>query len=206
MDVRHFFDSGFNILLVSYRGFGSSQGRPSERGMRKDAIAAVEYCMDRGDVLDTQQIFLFGRSIGGAVAIATATTLARDNSTQPLAGVVVENTFTSMGDMIDVVLPPLRFVKFLNRNPWGSVSTIGNLELPMLFISGLCDELVPPHHVKTLYDSAQKSRIRRLHTVPDGTHNDTYVTSLYSLVFSQSLVVFPIALHSSRFSSAALTH
>lgn len=76
--------------------------------------------------------------------------------------------------MIDVILPPLRFVKVLNRNPWNTRAIIADLETPMLFISGLRDELVPPPHVKRLYDDAVKCRIKHFYVVENGTHNDTW--------------------------------
>lgn len=77
--------------------------------------------------------------------------------------------------MIDVVLPPLRFVKSLNRSPWDSLSIIGRIETPILFISGLRDELVPPPQVKRLHDAAVRCRIRHFHAVENGTHNDTFL-------------------------------
>lgn len=76
--------------------------------------------------------------------------------------------------VIDVVIPPLRFAKAFNRNPWDSLSIMGEIETPILFISGLRDELVPPHHVKLLHDSAIMCRIRHFFVVENGTHNDTW--------------------------------
>jgi hypothetical protein len=76
--------------------------------------------------------------------------------------------------VIDVVLPPLRFVKALNRNPWDTRTIIGSLETPILFISGLRDELVPPPHVKRLHDEAVRCRIKHFYVVENGTHNDTW--------------------------------
>lgn len=94
MDLRQFHRAGFNVLVVSYRGYGKSEGSPGENGFKKDAGAAIAYARDRGDVIDTNQIFLFGRSIGGAVALAAAA----EAETGAIAGVVVENTFSSIGD------------------------------------------------------------------------------------------------------------
>lgn len=189
MDLRGFYGSGFNILAVSYRGFGASEGSPSERGFRRDARAAVEYCLDRTDVLAQDKIFIFGRSIGGAVAIAAAGEAGRGR----VAGLVLENTFESMGGMIDVVLPPLRFVKAMNRNPWDSLSAIRVLKTPLLFISGLRDELVPPQHVKSLYDAAVNSDLRRFFTVDNGTHNDTWCVFYRVLPLCAFLSVFIVA-------------
>jgi abhydrolase domain-containing protein 13 len=95
MDVRQFYMSGFNLLIVSYRGYGQSEGKPSEKGFKLDAAAAIDYVADRSDVLDTKQLFLFGRSIGGAVALAAAAAEAKDRNR--IRGVIVENTFTSIG-------------------------------------------------------------------------------------------------------------
>lgn len=171
-DVRQFYLSGFNVLVVSYRGYGASEGAPSERGFKLDAAAAIDYAADRGDVLDVGKLFLFGRSIGGAVTLAAAAVEAA--AADRVKGVIVENTFTSINDMIDEVLPPLRFFKALNRNKWDTRSLIAGLETPILFLSGLRDELVPPPHMKQLHDDAVKCRIKHFYVVEDGMHNDTW--------------------------------
>lgn len=117
--------------MVSYRGYGSSEGSPSENGLKMDAKAALAYARDRTDVLDVSRLYLFGRSIGGACALAVAET---PDAQRMLRGVVVENTFTSIDDMIDHIMPALRFVKPLNRNKWNSLDGIRKVTLPILFI------------------------------------------------------------------------
>lgn len=57
-----------NVLIVSYRGYGKSEGAPTEDGIKKDAVAALRYLERRHDI-NTSNIFLFGRSLGGAVAL-----------------------------------------------------------------------------------------------------------------------------------------
>lgn len=166
-DARQFVADGFNVLMVSYRGYGRSEGSPSEKGLILDAAAALAYARDRSDVLDPERVFLFGRSIGAAVAIATAAS-ATDAG---VAGLVVENTFTSVDDMIDCVLPALCFAKPLNRNKWRSLARIPAVQVPILFISGLRDELCPPAHMRTLRDAATNTPFTRMHLVPNGTHN-----------------------------------
>lgn len=84
-----------NILLVEYRGYGLSTGIPSERGFCADARSAIEYLHTRHD-LDLNQIVLFGRSLGGAVAID----LAVDSEySQKIMCLIVENTFTGIPEM-----------------------------------------------------------------------------------------------------------
>lgn len=117
--------------MVSYRGYGASEGFPSEEGIKRDAAAALAYTRDRNDVLDISRLYLFGRSIGGACAIATA---AKSEAYSALRGIVVENTFTSINDMIDEIMPALRFAKPLNRNKWDSLTRIRSIRLPILLI------------------------------------------------------------------------
>ncbi|KAJ8322008.1 hypothetical protein KUTeg_000479, partial [Tegillarca granosa] len=82
---------GLNILLVEYRGYGKSEGSPYESGLYLDAETALDFILRRNDV-DQRNIFIFGRSLGGAVAIHLA---SQSYYAKFIAGVIVENTFTS---------------------------------------------------------------------------------------------------------------
>lgn len=96
-----------NILMVEYRGYGLSSGIPAERGIFADARAAIDYLFTRHD-LDLNQIVLFGRSLGGAVAIDLA---ANTEYSQRIMCVILENTFTSIPDMAVELIH--RYVKYL---------------------------------------------------------------------------------------------
>eukprot|EP00920_Eleutheroschizon_duboscqi_P001935 GHVT01005021.1.p1 GENE.GHVT01005021.1~~GHVT01005021.1.p1 ORF type:complete len:374 (-),score=30.04 GHVT01005021.1:1394-2515(-) len=123
-----------NIFAVSYRGFGHSHGVPSEEGVYKDASAAVDYLLSRADV-NPKKLFVFGRSIGGAVAIE----LARRRPEQ-LRGVIVENTFTNLMDMVRVVFPLLRpllpLIAQVQRLYMDNLTKVKMIKTPILFISG----------------------------------------------------------------------
>lgn len=80
---------------MAYRGYGDSEGTPSEDGLKLDADATLEYAQNHKDI-DNDRIFVFGRSLGGAVAIQLA--MVQSNA---IKGLIVENTFTSIGDMVD---------------------------------------------------------------------------------------------------------
>jgi len=157
-----------NVMIVDYRGYGDSTGVPSENGLKKDAEACLDALRTQRRV-DPLKIGVFGRSLGGAVALHLAH--ARPNHVRL---VVVENTFTSISEMVDVVMPFLASLKpFVLRIGWDSLKFIAELQMPILFISGLMDELVPPAQVQKLHDKATSSVLRRLLQIPEGMHNDT---------------------------------
>eukprot|EP01047_Picozoa_sp_COSAG01_P063891 COSAG01_NODE_8360_length_2817_cov_3.679176_1_plen_300_part_00 len=115
---------GCNVLMVEYRGYGTSEGTPSEPGLVADAQGALDALRERSDV-DTGKIYVFGRSLGGAVAIK----LAHDNP-GVLRGVIVENTFTSINSMAMALFPFLQIIpadlcERLLENHWHSDLLIG---------------------------------------------------------------------------------
>jgi len=169
---------GCNVFYAAYRGYGKSEGIPTEAGLKKDAQAALEYLLARPDV-DSNKIFVYGDSLGGAVSIY----LGASNQDK-LKAIIVENTFTSILDMIDVVFPVLNYVKFLSSNRWESIELVKNITIPILFISGLRDELVPPSQMQRLYDTAASPR-KKLLTFPKGQHMDTWLQPGYHFQFKE---------------------
>jgi fermentation-respiration switch protein FrsA (DUF1100 family) len=85
-----------NVLMLQYRGYGLSSGSPNEKGLMIDAQTGLDYIRERHELRGTR-IVLYGQSLGGAVAIALA---ARNQKQGDIAGIVLENTFTSMRKMI----------------------------------------------------------------------------------------------------------
>jgi len=172
-------ETGCNVLLVDYRGYGNSDGEPSERGLNLDAQACLDYLRSRADI-DSKKIFVYGSSLGGAVSV----TLALHNQDK-ICGVILENTFTSIDDMCLVFAEKMQlrrglvlirwFLWFYLTSHWPNADLIRKLRVPVLFMSGLQDELIPPEHMKRLHDLATVSSYRQLHTVANGTHNDTFV-------------------------------
>jgi len=163
-----------NILLVDYRGYGLSEGNPSQTGLLFDAQAAMDYALHRKDVVDPNKIVLFGRSLGGAVAIA----LAAKNESK-LAGIIVENTFTSMEDLVSHLSPILSRFRRLMKNKWRSEELIAKLRLPILFLSGRADEIVPAHMMTQLHAAAVKSVAKEMVSFPKGKHNSTCLSRGY---------------------------
>ncbi|KAK6120382.1 hypothetical protein DH2020_045862 [Rehmannia glutinosa] len=171
-----------NIFMLSYRGYGASDGFPSQQGITRDAQAALDHLVQRKDI-DTTRIVVFGRSLGGAVgAVLTK------NNPDKVAALMLENTFTSILDMAGVLLPFLkwfigksssngpRILNFLVRSPWNTIDIISEIKQPILFLSGLQDEMVPPSHMEMLYTKAAAHNRQCLFVeFPTGMHMDTWL-------------------------------
>lgn len=166
-----------NILMVEYRGYGKSEGNISESGLYQDAEAAMDFLLKRPDI-DPTQIVVFGRSLGGSVAIYLA---ASQFYGPKIAAVVLENTFTSIYDMSLKILR-LACIKYIPRwcykNKFPSIERIEMISTPILFLSGTMDELVPAKMMKELYNRS-KSNLKRLECFANGTHNDTWMCPGY---------------------------
>ena len=165
-----------NILMVEYRGYGNSDSvTPNEHGLRLDAQAAYHYCLQH-DKIDSTLLYAFGRSLGGAVAISLADYAQRHSQHDPpLAGVMVENTFTSVSAMVDKLMPFLTPIKpIVLRIGWDSTKLVPALTLPILFLAGDSDELVPHQHMKDLLALSTASVLVQMHIIKGGTHNESW--------------------------------
>jgi len=162
-----------NVFVLSYRGYGESQGAPSEEGLVSDAETAMEYLLSSPRV-HPQKIIVFGRSLGGAVALSLAARYQKH-----IAGFILENTFTNIGDMVDSVFPFLRpFKRCMLRIDWPNLKRIAAVSRPILFIAGQLDEIVPVTHMDRLYHAAVRSQ-RTFARFPSGSHNDTFMKRGY---------------------------
>lgn len=165
-----------NVFLVEYRGYGdSSPGvKPSEAGIKSDCEAALRFISSHPQV-NPSRLYIFGRSLGGAVGFHVAQYAQRNNI--PLAGLIIENTFVSIDRMVDVLLPFLYPLKgLLLRNHYDSSKIVSELKLPILFLAGDNDEIVPHSQMLELYKaSRQSSSSASLHVVKGGMHNDTWL-------------------------------
>ncbi|KAI5857615.1 Alpha/Beta hydrolase protein [Tricharina praecox] len=166
--ARVFSDNmGANVFMLSYRGYGLSTGRPSEKGLLIDAQTALDYLIDRPEAAQTK-IFVYGQSLGGALAIQVAV-----KNQGKVSGLILENTFRSMRTLIPSAFPPAKYLARLCHQIWPSETTIPLIEnTPTLFLSGLKDELVPPDHMVTLFNSCVSPKVWE--TFPNGSHNDTF--------------------------------
>ncbi|XP_074656581.1 protein ABHD13-like [Tubulanus polymorphus] len=176
---------GFNILLVEYRGYGKSSGSPSEQGIYLDAQAALEYLMQRTDI-NTKRIVVFGRSLGGAVAINLASNGAM---CQNIWAVIIENTFTSLPEIGRNIFN-FKVLNFLPdwcfKNQFPSKCCIRQCNVPTLFLSGLSDTLIPPSMMAQLYEACGSAH-KRIARFESGTHNETWQVQGYFEAISKFL-------------------
>ncbi len=164
--IRIFHGLGLNVLIVDYRGYGLSGGRPGHSGLMRDAQAAWDYLtQERG--ISPAQIVLFGRSLGAAVAAE----LAANTPAKP-AAVILESAFTSAADLGSEIYPWLP-VRALLRHPHETARHLGAINEPLLLIHSREDEIIPfSHHerLRTIRPDAATLELK-------GGHNDGFLVS-----------------------------
>lgn len=162
-------DMGHSTFMYDYSGYGQSQGEPSEQGMYADARAAWDWLVEERHI-PSQQIILFGRSLGGAVTARLANELKQEG-VRP-AGIVLESTFSSVPDMGAYMYPWLP-VRQLASYSFNSVEAMSEIDLPALFAHSEEDEVVPYAIGRRLYESysGSKSFMPLI-----GDHNTGYLT------------------------------
>jgi fermentation-respiration switch protein FrsA (DUF1100 family) len=156
-----FAQHGFSTLLVDYRGYGGNPGLPSERGLERDARAALRYAASRPDV-DLSRVVYYGESLGAAVAIGLAVDY-------PPAALVLRSPFSSMADIGQHHYPFLP-VRWLLRDRYPSIDRIDRLQSPVLVIAGNADRIVPLDDTLALFDTAREPK--RLVVIEGADHND----------------------------------
>ncbi len=162
-----------NLIIFGYRGYGKSEGTPSEKGLILDGSAISHFVFEDEEVgkyVDRDQVFLFGRSLGGAVAACVALDMSL-----PFKGVIIENTFTSLGDLVDIMFPPLKYIKdFMLKTKFETAKIIGKIKRPILFCRSENDELIPKSQMDTLYNLAKGALFKKYYLIKNGTHNDGF--------------------------------
>ncbi|CAG8822550.1 18945_t:CDS:2, partial [Gigaspora margarita] len=162
LPIAQIFYSQFkcNVCLISYRGYGLSEGRPSEKGIRIDAQTFLDYILQDDDLKNTKLI-TYGQSLGGAISID----LVSRNEDKP--------------KVIPYIMPQLKYLSFLCHQVWPSETSIQQIvHTPILFLSGARDEIVPPSHMVDLFELSQ-SRNKDFKLFDNGLHNDTTLQDGY---------------------------
>ena len=164
--IKIFNSLGLNVLIFDYRGYGKSKGAPSERGTYLDAEAAWDYLKDNLKT-PSDKIIIFGRSLGGAVAVELA--LRRPSS----RALIIESSFTSTTDMGKKMFPYLP-IGIIARYRYSTLDKIDKIKMPKLVIHSPDDEIIPYSYGEEIFKKASEPkgflRIR-------GGHNDGFWVS-----------------------------
>lgn len=165
---------GADVLIIDYRGYGESQGRPDEAGTYRDAEAAYRHLVSRG--IDARTIVLLGESLGSAVASFLA-------AEHEVGGLVLEEAFTSVPDVAQEMFPFLP-VRGLVRNRYDTLGRIDRVAAPVLILHSRGDEFFPFQHGERIAAAARDAVIVEL----QGSHVDAFIES--SLVYREALGAF----------------
>jgi fermentation-respiration switch protein FrsA (DUF1100 family) len=181
--LRNLFRNGYSVFIYDYRGYGRSEGSPTEQGLYKDSQAAYRFALTLPGV-DTSKIILWGTSIGGVFAVEAA--LHR----QP-AILVLESTFSSGRDVAASLWPYLP-IRFFVGERYNSASRIKGIHAPLLFIHGSNDDIIPISLGRKLFDLANDPK--EFYEIRGAGHNDTFMvgkTEYFEILRSHSLRFLP---------------
>ncbi|MBU2536313.1 MAG: alpha/beta hydrolase [Chloroflexi bacterium] len=163
--IQIFHQLGLDVFIFDYRGYGQSEGKPTEQGTYKDAEAAWRYLIEERQV-KPNEVIIFGRSLGGAVA----SWLAQSHTPGAL---ILESTFTSLPDIAAGLYPYLP-VRLLLRFEYNTAEYLGRVDCPVLIVHSRDDEIMPFDNGQKLFESAKEPK-KFLETT--GTHNNGFITS-----------------------------
>ncbi len=182
--ANRFHQLGFSVLLIDYRGYGRSEGGfPNEQRVYQDAATAWNYLVHQRQI-SPNQIFIYGHSLGGAIAIDLAV------QHPDAAGLIVESSFTSIRQIVAYRNIFSMFpVDLILTQRFESIKKVPNLKVPVLFIHGTADVTVPAFMSQDLYAAAPEPK--KLFLVPGARHNNVAdVAPSQYLLTVQSFVHF----------------
>lgn len=147
--VEAYLRAGLNVLVFDYRGYGRSGGRPSEAGTYQDAEAAMQWLQGKG--FAPGNVLLHGESLGGGVASEIAVR-------QPVAGLILQSTFTSIPD-IGAELFPWLPVRLISRIRYDTQSKLGKVRVPVMVMHSRSDSLIRYHHAEKNFAAANEPKL-----------------------------------------------
>ena len=153
---------GIGVFIFDYRGYGRSDGQPTEAGLYQDTRAARD-ALIRELGIPADRIVYYGQSLGAAVALDLALT-------HPPPALILESPFLSVRAMANRTLPGSGY---LFKTSFDSLAKVGHLKSPLLILHGDADEIAPHEHGRRLFQAAPEPKA--FYTIPGAHHNDTYL-------------------------------
>ena len=159
---------GANVFIFDYRGYGRSEGKPSEKGMYSDGEGVLEYLRSREDI-DHDRLVLFGRSLGGCIVAELA-------MAHRVKAVILESSFTSVDAMARYNRPAIAFFipsRLLIKSRFDSIKKMPLIHSPVMVVHGDKDVTVPIHMGRELFNAANEPK--RFYEIKGATHDDTHI-------------------------------
>ena len=158
----------WSVAAVNYRGYGLSEGRPSEAALAADALAIYDWLAEHDDI-DPNRIVVLGRSLGSGIAVQLA-------ANRPVRAVVLVSPFDSLRSIARKQYPFVP-VSLLLEHPFDSLAHAPEIEAPLLVIAGESDGLIPPELSRRLHDAWAGPKQWVL--LPGAGHNDIHTRPRY---------------------------
>ncbi|HEV7240203.1 MAG TPA: alpha/beta fold hydrolase [Thermoanaerobaculia bacterium] len=184
--LPHLLDSGFNVLIFDYRGFGQSTGVSTYRGVIADGVTASRF----HDKIRPKNLpsVLYGYSLGGGVA---AQVIRR----HPFDGLILQSTFTSLPKITRVLFPRLPLHWFAG-DLFDTLGVVRRLQVPLLVMHGTADEVIPCSMGHEIFGACTTPK--KIHLVEGGLHKDLYVRDPDSMVWAISQFIADLPIHTHR--------
>jgi fermentation-respiration switch protein FrsA (DUF1100 family) len=163
-NIRLLLNHRLQVFIFDYRGYGKSEGAPSEIGIYTDGLTAYDYLVDKRH-LAPEQIIPFGRSLGAAVAIEISLK-------KRVRSVITESAFTSTKDMAKG-MGIFRLISTFLPAHYNVLEKILHVHVPKLIVHGERDEIVPFSMGQRIFDAANMPKY--FYSLKEAGHNDTYV-------------------------------
>ncbi len=167
--IRFFLDKGYGVFLLEYRGYGGNSGKPSEQGLYEDARSAVKFLQLQN--IEPTKLAFYGESLGTAVALKMATEFSA-------CSVVLQAPFTNLKEVARLHYPFLPILPLLDT--YNSLKIIQDVKIPLIFVHGEKDFIVPIHLSKKLYENANEPKT--FHVIHDKGHNNISSSNIGDLI------------------------
>lgn len=166
---------GYNVFIYLYRGYGRSTGTPLESGLKKDARRVMAHLTEEDAQFSDSLLVLYGRLLGGAVAVFIAATFP-----DAVQAIVLENTFLLIPKTVPHIFPALRYFTMFVHQRWESERLVPQIpaDVPALLMSAREDEIVPPEHMDRIFELLP-SQDKTMFRYEGASHNDTIAQPLY---------------------------
>ena len=177
--IKRYIDSGWGVLLISWRGFSGNKGKPTEKNLYIDGESALNWLEQKANIYK-DNIILYGESLGAAVAVEMATR-------NKFKSLILEAPFTSIYD-ISIKRYKLYPFNFLILDKFDNLSKIDKILCPVLILSGKKDEVVPHNHSIKLLNKAKKQKHSLF--IDEAMHNNLYDFNIEKTVINFNLNIW----------------